>query len=410
MFAEQKNVKDMEEYKVSRNVVIVDALRTPIGSQGGIFKNVNAVDLGTSVLKDVIERNNLDSTAVDEVILGNVLSAGLGQNVSRQVALNAGLGHETSALTINKVCGSGLKSVVLAAQSIMLGDNDVVIAGGTENMSQAPYVLNDLRWGKRMGDATVVDTMLRDGLMDAFDGQHMGITAENIAEKYGFTREKQDELAVTSQNRAEKAVKEGRFKDEISPVEVPQRRGEPIIADTDEYPRFGATAESLGKLRPAFKKDGSVTAGSSSGINDGAAILLLMSEEKANELGLKPLVRIKSYGSGGVDPQIMGTGPIPATKKALEKAELTVEDLDLIEANEAFAAQALSVIEELGFNTDIVNVNGGAIALGHPIGASGARILVTLIHEMKKRQAKTGLATLCIGGGQGVAVIVENCD
>lgn len=410
MFAEQKNVKDMEEYKVSRNVVIVDALRTPIGSQGGIFKNVNAVDLGTSVLKDVIERNNLDSTAVDEVILGNVLGAGLGQNVSRQVALNAGLGHETSALTINKVCGSGLKSVVLAAQSIMLGDNDVVIAGGTENMSQAPYVLNDLRWGKRMGDATVVDTMLRDGLMDAFDGQHMGITAENIAEKYGFTREKQDELAVTSQNRAEKAVKEGRFKDEISPVEVPQRRGEPIIADTDEYPRFGATAESLGKLRPAFKKDGSVTAGSSSGINDGAAILLLMSEEKANELGLKPLVRIKSYGSGGVDPQIMGTGPIPATKKALEKAELTVEDLDLIEANEAFAAQALSVIEELGFNTDIVNVNGGAIALGHPIGASGARILVTLIHEMKKRQAKTGLATLCIGGGQGVAVIVENCD
>lgn len=393
---------------MSREVVIVDALRTPIGSQGGVFKDVNAVKLGTSVLKDIIERNKLENTDVNEVILGNVLSAGLGQNVSRQITLNAGLSDETSAMTINKVCGSGLKSVVLAAQSIMLGDNDVVIAGGTENMSQAPYVLNDLRWGKRMGDAKAVDTMLRDGLTDAFDGQHMGITAENIAEKFGFTREQQDELAVTSQNRAEKAIKEGRFKDEISPIEVPQRRGEPVVVDTDEYPRFGATADSLGKLRPAFKKDGSVTAGSSSGINDGAAILLMMSKEKAEELGLEPLVRIKSYGSGGVDPTIMGTGPIPATKKALEKAGLTVEDLDLIEANEAFAAQALSVIQELNFDTDIVNVNGGAIALGHPIGASGARILVTLIHEMKKREAKTGLATLCIGGGQGVALVVEN--
>lgn len=395
---------------MNKDVVIVDALRTPIGSQGGVFKNVSAVDLGTSVLKDIIKRNNLNPTDVDEVILGNVLSAGLGQNVSRQVTLKAGLSEETSALTINKVCGSGLKSVVLGAQSIMLGDNDIVIAGGTENMSRAPYVMNDLRWGKRMGDAKVIDTMLRDGLVDAFDDQHMGITAENIAEKYGFTREEQDELAVSSQNKAENAIKEGRFKEEISPVEVPQRRGEPISVDTDEYPRFGATTESLGKLRPAFKKDGSVTAGSSSGINDGAAILLMMSQEKANELGLKALVRIKSYGSGGVDPTIMGTGPIPATRKALEKAGMSVEDLDLIEANEAFAAQALSVIKELNFDTDIVNVNGGAIALGHPIGASGARILVTLIHEMKKREAKTGLATLCIGGGQGVALVVENVD
>lgn len=395
---------------MNKDVVIVDALRTPIGSQGGVFKNVSAVDLGTSVLKDIIKRNNLNPTDVDEVILGNVLSAGLGQNVSRQVTLKAGLSEETSALTINKVCGSGLKSVVLGAQSIMLGDNDIVIAGGTENMSRAPYVMNDLRWGKRMGDAKVIDTMLRDGLVDAFDDQHMGITAENIAEKYGFTREEQDELAVSSQNKAENAIKEGRFKEEISPVEVPQRRGEPISVDTDEYPRFGATTESLGKLRPAFKKDGSVTAGSSSGINDGAAILLMMSQEKANELGLKALVRIKSYGSGGVDPTIMGTGPIPATRKALEKVGMSVEDLDLIEANEAFAAQALSVIKELNFDTDIVNVNGGAIALGHPIGASGARILVTLIHEMKKREAKTGLATLCIGGGQGVALVVENVD
>lgn len=393
-----------------KDVVIVDALRTPIGSQGGAFKNVSAVELGAKVLEKVIEKNNLSDTDVDEVILGNVLSAGLGQNVSRQVALNAGLSNETSAFTINKVCGSGLKSVVLAAQSIMLGDNEVVVAGGTENMSQAPYVINDLRWGKRMGDTTVVDTMLRDGLTDAFDGSHMGVTAENIAEKYELSREEQDELAVMSQNRAEEAIKAGRFKDEIVPIEVPQRRGEPVVVDTDEFPRFGATKESLSKLRPAFKKDGTVTAASSSGINDGAAILLLMTEEKANELGLKPLVKIKSYGSGGVDPQIMGTGPIPATKKALEKAGMSVEDLDLIEANEAFAAQALSVIKELNFDTDIVNVNGGAIALGHPIGASGARILVTLIHEMKKRQSKTGLATLCIGGGQGVALVVENAE
>ena len=393
-----------------RDVVIVDALRTPIGSHGGVFQTVSAVDLGTAVLKKIIKKNNLSDTDVDEVILGNVLSAGLGQNVSRQVALNAGLSNQTSALTINKVCGSGLKSVVLGAQSIMLGDNDVVVAGGTESMSQAPYVLNDLRWGKRMGNAEVVDTILRDGLTDAFDEQHMGLTAENIAEKYGFTREEQDKLAVNSQNKAEAAIKSGRFDDEIVPVEVPQRRSNPIIVDTDEFPRFGATMEAMGKLRPAFKKEGTVTAASSSGINDGAAMLLLMTEEKAQELGLKPLVRIKSYGSGGVDPKIMGTGPIPATKKALEKAGMTVGDLDLIVANEAFAAQALSVIKELDFYTDIVNVNGGAIALGHPIGASGARILVTLIHEMKKREVKTGLATLCIGGGQGVALIVENVE
>lgn len=392
---------------MNKDVVVVSAKRSAIGSFGGALKDVSAVDLATSVAKNIIDETKIDSALIDEVILGNVISAGLGQNVARQVQIKAGIPQESSALTINKVCGSGLKSIALGVQSILLGDNDIVLAGGTESMSNAPYILKDNRFGKKMGDGKVVDAMLNDALIDAFEGYHMGITAENIVDKYGFTREQQDELATMSQNRAEEAIKANRFKEEIAPIEVPQRKGDPIVFDTDEYPRFGATQEGLSKLRPAFKKDGSVTAGNASGINDGAALVLLMTSEKAEELGLEPLATIVSYSKGGVDPSIMGTGPIPASKKALEKANITVEDLDLIEANEAFAAQALSVIEELNFNTDIVNVNGGAIALGHPVGASGTRIFVTLIHEMIKRDAKTGLATLCIGGGQGMAVVVK---
>lgn len=387
--------------------VIVSALRTPVGSFGGAFKDVSAVDLGAAVVKKAIDGIGLDPATIDEMIFGNVLSAGLGQNVARQVAIKAGIPKHVPSFAINKVCGSGLKTVALAAQSILSGDNEIVIAGGTESMSQAPYVLPDARWGKRMGNGQMIDTMLKDGLTDAFTDIHMGITAENIVEKYQFTREQQDELAVRSQNNAEKAVTSGRFKEEIVPIEVPQRRGGPKVIDTDEHPRFGTTNEAMAKLKPAFKKDGSVTAGNASGLNDGAAVLIVMSREKADELGLKPLATIKSYASAGVDPKIMGCGPIPATQKALKKAGLTVEDLDLIEANEAFAAQALSVITDLKFNTDIVNVNGGAIALGHPVGASGARILVTLLHEMEKRDSKRGLATLCIGGGQGMSLIVE---
>ncbi|ALV22091.1 acetyl-CoA C-acetyltransferase [Carnobacterium antarcticum] len=387
--------------------VIVSALRTPVGTFGGAFKDVSAVDLGTAVVRKAIESINLDPSTIDELVFGNVLSAGLGQNVARQVAMNAGIPKHVPSFGINKVCGSGLKTVALAAQSILSGDNEIVIAGGTESMSQSPYVLPDARWGKRMGNGQMVDTMLKDGLTDAFTDIHMGVTAENIVEKYHFTREQQDELAVRSQNNAEKAVTSGRFKNEIVPIEVPQRKGEPKVVDTDEHPRFGTTMESMSKLKPAFKKDGSVTAGNASGLNDGAAAIIVMSREKAEELGLKPLATIKSYASAGVDPEIMGCGPIPATQKALKKVGLTVKDLDLIEANEAFAAQALSVITDLELNTDIVNVNGGAIALGHPIGASGARILVTLLHEMEKRDSKCGLATLCIGGGQGVSLIVE---
>jgi acetyl-CoA C-acetyltransferase len=388
-------------------VVIVSALRTPVGAFGGSLKNVSAVDMGVHLVKTSIERLGLDANQVDEVIIGNVLSAGLGQNVARQISVKAGIPKETGAFTVNKVCGSGLKTVMLAAQSIIAGDNEVVIAGGTENMSQAPYVLPDQRWGSRMGDAKAIDLVLKDGLVDAFEDYHMGITAENVAEKYGFDREAQDELAARSQQNSEAAIKAGKFKEEIVPVSIPQRKGDPIIFDTDEFPRFGSTTESLGKLRPAFKKDGTVTAGNASGINDGAAILVVMSKEKADELGLEPLATIKSYASAGVDPSIMGTGPIPSTKKALDKAGLNVDDLDLIEANEAFAAQALSVITDLELDIDKVNVNGGAIAIGHPIGASGARILVTLLHEMEKRDAKNGLATLCIGGGQGVSLIVN---
>ena len=390
-----------------REVVIVSAVRTPIGSFGGALKDVSAVDLGTIVVKEALKRANVDPSLVEEVIFGNVLQAGLGQNVARQVSVHAGIPIEVPSFTVNKVCGSGLKTVALAAQAILAGEADIIVAGGTENMSQAPYIMKSARWGQKMGNGVLEDTMVNDGLTDIFNNYHMGVTAENIVEKFKLTREEQDQLAVTSQNRAEAAITAGKFKDEIVAVEVPQRRGEPVIVDQDEFPRFGATMEGLGKLRPAFKKDGTVTAASSSGINDGAAAIVVMSKEKSDELGIKPLATIASYASAGVDPSLMGTGPIPATQKALGKINMTIEDLDLIEANEAFAAQALSVIKELKLDGEKVNVNGGAIALGHPIGASGARILVTLLHEMEKRDSKNGLATLCIGGGQGTAMIVK---
>ncbi|HHV46656.1 MAG TPA: acetyl-CoA C-acetyltransferase [Tissierellia bacterium] len=390
-----------------REVVIVSAVRTPIGTFGGSFKDVSAVTLGSIVAKEAIKRANITPEMVDEVIFGNVLQAGQGQNVARQVSIHAGIPIEVPSYTVNKVCGSGLKTVALAAQAILAGDADIILAGGTENMSQAPYILKGARWGQRMGDGTIEDYMVHDGLWDIFNDYHMGITAENVAAQWNITREEQDKFALTSQQRAEKAIKSGRFKDEIVPVSVPQRKGDPIIVDTDEHPRFGTTLEGLAKLKPAFKKDGTVTAGNASGINDGAAALVVMSKEKAEELGIKPLATIVSYVSAGVDPKIMGTGPIPASRKALEKANMTVADLDLVEANEAFAAQSLAVVKDLGLDPEKTNVNGGAIALGHPIGASGARILVTLLHEMAKRDAKTGLATLCIGGGQGIALIVK---
>lgn len=390
-----------------RDVVIVSAQRTPIGSFGGALKNISAVDLGMIAVKGAMEKIGLDPKHVDEVILGNVLQAGLGQNVARQVSIHSGIPVEVPSLTINKVCGSGLKAVQLAFQSIALGQADVVVAGGTENMSQSAYVIPGARWGLKMGNGSVVDTMVNDGLTDAFNDYHMGMTAENIADQFSIDRQSQDELAVSSQRKAENAILSNRFKDEITPVSVPQRKGTPLVVDTDEYPKFGATVEGISKLRPAFKKDGSVTAATSSGINDGAAILIVMSKEKAAELNLKPLVTIKASASAGVDPSIMGCGPIPATRKALKMANLEMSDMDLVEANEAFAAQALAVLTELNADMEKVNVNGGAIALGHPIGASGARILVTLIHEMQKREAKYGLATLCIGGGQGISMIVE---
>ncbi|MGP6140517.1 acetyl-CoA C-acetyltransferase [Jeotgalibaca sp. A127] len=388
-------------------VVIVAAKRTAIGSFGGVFKNVTAVELGTAAVKAAMASINLDPKEVKEVVFGNVYSAGNKGNVARQVLINAGIPQEAHATSVNILCGSGLRAVVSGAQSVLLGDSDVVVVGGAENMSRAPYILPNYRFGGRMGNGEIIDTMLHDGLHDAFHDYHMGVTAENIAEKYGITREEQDQLALESQNRAEAAITSGRFKDEIVPISIPQRKGNPIVIDTDEFPKFGTTAETLAKLRPAFKKDGTVTAGNASGINDGAAALILMTREKAEALGLEVLATIASYGIGGVDPRIMGTGPIPSTKKALKKANMTVRDLELIEANEAFGAQALSVINELGFDRSITNVNGGAIALGHPVGASGARILVTLVHEMQKRDSKTGLATLCVGGGQGVSVIVK---
>ena len=390
-----------------REVVIVSAQRTAIGSFGEAFKNVSAVQLGEAALRGALEKIKLDPKDVDEVILGNVLKAGLGQNVARQVAIAAGMPIETSAFVVDYVCGAGLKAVQLGAQSIQAGEAEIVACGGTENMSQAPYISKDARWGKRMGDSKLLDSMVLDGLTDAYQAYHMGITAENIAKKYEISRERQDALALASQNKAEAAVKAGRFKDEITPVVIPQRKGDPIVVDTDEYPRMGATIGAFEKMRPAFDKEGTVTAANASGINDGAAILILMSREKADSLGLKPLASIKSCATAGVAPEIMGTGPIPATQKVLEKCGLTVADLDLVEANEAFAVQAQCVVDELGLDPEKVNVNGGAIALGHPIGASGARVLVTLVHEMGKRNARYGLATLCVGGGQGISMIVE---
>ena len=389
-------------------IVIASAARTPVGSFGGALKSVSAVELGVVAAKEALKRaNNLDPALVDEVIVGNVLQAGLGQNVARQVSINAGLPITTPSMTLNKVCGSGLRAVSLAAQIIKAGDAEIVLAGGCESMSQAPFLVREARWGARMGDKTFVDEMLVDGLVDAFHKYHMGITAENVSEKYGITREMQDELATVSQNRASKARAEGRFKDEIVPVEVKDRKGRVTVVEVDEFIRDGVTEDALAKLKPAFKKDGTVTAGNASGINDGAAMLVVMTESKAKELGIKPLATIVSYASAGVDPAIMGTGPIPSSTKALEKAGLEVKDLDLIESNEAFAAQAKAVANTLGFDMDKVNVNGGAIAIGHPIGASGARILTTLLFEMQKRDSKKGLATLCIGGGQGTAMVVE---
>lgn len=390
-----------------RKAVIVSAARTPIGSFGGAFASLSAVDLGVIAAKEAIKRAGIEPSMVEEVYFGNVLGAGLGQNVARQVSLGAGLPNETPALTINMVCGSGLRAVSMAAQFVENGECDIILCGGTESMTNAPYLLSKARWGHRMGHDSIVDYMIHDGLWDIYNNYHMGITAENVAEQYGITREEQDEFAAKSQMRAEAAQKAGRFTDEIVPVVIPQRKGDPVVIDTDEYPRHGSTVEKMAKLKPAFKKDGTVTAGNASGINDGAAALIVMSKEKADELGLKYLCEVAAYGSAGVDPKVMGLGPVPATKKALAKAGWTIDDLDLAEANEAFAAQSLAVIRELGLNPEITNVNGGAIALGHPIGASGARILVTLIYEMQKRDAKKGLATLCIGGGMGTSILVE---
>ena len=390
-----------------KEVVIVSATRTAIGSFGGALSKLSAVQIGTIAAKEAIKRSGVKPELIQDAIIGNVIQAGLGQNVARQIAINAGMADESTALTLNMVCGSGLRAVSMAAQTIMCGDADIVLAGGTESMSNAPYALPNNRWGAKMGDGKIVDTMITDSLWDVFNNYHMGVTAENIAQKWNITREDQDKFALNSQLKTERAIKDGRFKEEIVPVEIPQRKGEPIVFDTDEFPKMGSTIEKLRKLKPAFKKDGNVTAGNASGINDGAAMFIVMSKAKAEELGLKPLVTIKSYASSGVDPKIMGYGPVPASKKALQKAGISVDSLDLIEANEAFAAQSLAVAKDLGFDMEKVNVNGGAIALGHPVGGSGARILVTLIHEMIKRDCRTGLATLCIGGGQGTAIIVE---
>lgn len=391
-----------------KDVVIVSAARTPIGSFGGTLKGTPAVTLGSIVVKEAIKRAGIKPEQVDELVFGNVLQAGLGQNVARQVSMAAGIPKETPSFTINKVCGSGLRAVSLAAQMIKAGDADIIVAGGTESMSMSGYVVPAARWGARMFDTKMVDVMVNDGLTDAFNHYHMGITAENICDQWGLTREELDAFSARSQQRAIAAIKAGKFKDEIVPVEVPQKKGDPIVFDTDEFPRDGVTTESLGKLKPAFKKDGGlVTAGNASGVNDSAAAVIVMSADKAKELGIAPMATIKSYASAGVDPAIMGIGPVPSSRKALEKAGLKVSDLDLVEANEAFAAQSVAVGKEMGWDEEKLNVNGGAIALGHPIGASGCRILVTLLYEMKRRGSKYGLATLCIGGGQGTAVVVE---
>ena len=390
-----------------REVVIASAVRTAIGTFNGSLAPLSAVEIGSAVITEALKRAKVEPGVVDEVIMGNVLQAGLGQNPARQAAIHAGLPVETTAYTVNKVCGSGLKAVALAAQAILAGDADVIVAGGMESMSNAPYATDKARWGCRMGNVQLTDIMVHDGLRDIFNDYHMGITAENVAEKYGITREMQDELAYASQQKALKAIETGAFKKEILPITVKLKKKE-YVFDTDEGPRADSTPEKLAKLRPAFKKDGgTVTAGNASGINDGGAALVVMSAEKAKELGVQPMARIISYAAGGVDPSIMRVGPVPATRKAMKKAKLTVQDMDLIEANEAFAAQFLAVGKELNFDMDKVNIHGGAVALGHPIGASGARILVTLLHSLESEKKKLGLATLCIGGGMGFAMVVE---
>ncbi len=390
-----------------QEVVIVAATRTAIGSFQGSLANVSAVDLGAAVIRQLLAQTGLDPAQVDEVIMGQVLTAGAGQNPARQAAIKAGLPFAVPAMTLNKVCGSGLKALHLGAQAIRCGDAEVIIAGGQENMSLANYVMPGARTGLRMGNGQIVDTMISDGLWDAFNDYHMGITAENLAEKYSLTREQQDAFAAASQQKAVAAIEAGRFVDEITPILIPQRKGDPLSFATDEQPRAGTTAESLGKLKPAFKKDGSVTAGNASSLNDGAAAVILMSAEKAKALGLPVLAKIAAYANAGVDPAIMGIGPVSATRRCLDKAGWNIDQLELVEANEAFAAQSLAVAKDLEWDLNKVNVNGGAIALGHPIGASGCRVLVTLLHEMLKRDAKKGLATLCIGGGQGVALALE---
>ena len=392
---------------MSDEIVIVGAARTPIGVFGGALADIPASELGTKIIRALLERTGLAPEQIDEVIMGQVLTAGMGQNPARQASLGAGLPVTVPATTINKVCGSGLKAVHLASQAVRCGDAGIVVAGGQENMSMAPHVLPKSRQGVKMGDWKMVDTMVNDGLWCAFDDCHMGLTAENIAVNYDISREVQDAFAAASQQKTEAAQKAGVFADEIVPIEIPQRKGDPVVFDTDEFPRAGTTAEGLGKLRPAFKKEGTVTAGNASGLNDGAAAVVVMSKARADELGLAPMARIVAFSSAGVEPSVMGTGPIPATTQCLERAGWAIDDLDLIEANEAFAAQAISVNQSLGWDPEKVNISGGAIAIGHPIGASGARILVSLLHGMKRTEARRGLATLCIGGGQGVAMAVE---
>jgi acetyl-CoA C-acetyltransferase len=391
----------------TQDVVILNGCRTPIGTFGGALKDVSAVDLGTLAVREAVRRAGVRPDQVDEVVLGCILQAGIGMNPARQAAIKAGLPDSVPAHTVNKVCGSGLKSVMLAAQAVKCGDAEVVVAGGMETMSGAPYLLPGARWGERLGHGQAIDHMIHEGLTDAFHDIHMGITAENLVERYGITRAEQDAFAAESQTRAQAAIREGRFKDEIVPVPVARKKGEAKLVETDEHPRPGTTVESLGKLKPAFKKDGTVTAGNASGINDGAAAVVVTSAERASSLGLRPLARIVAYASAAVDPKVMGIGPVPAVRKALEKAGLGADGIDLFELNEAFAAQSLAVLRELKLDPARVNVNGGAIALGHPIGASGARILVTLLYALRARDQRLGLASLCIGGGQGVAMVVE---
>jgi acetyl-CoA C-acetyltransferase len=390
-----------------RKIYIAEAVRTAVGKFQGTLTNISSVELGKTVIKGLVERSGIRPEDIDEVIMGSICTAGMGQNVARQMELAAGIPNDKTAVTLNMVCGSGMRAIAMAAQEIKCGDAEIIAAGGSENMTAAPYVLKKARGGYRMGNGEIIDTMVNDGLWDVFNNCHMGITAENLSEKYNISREEQDKMSAESQNKAEKAIRDGRFKDEIVPVIIPQRKGDPIVFDTDEFPRFGTTPQTLAKLKPAFKKDGTVTAGNASGCNDGAAAVLVVSEDALKKYNLKPMARIVSYAWAGVDPSIMGIGPAYAVRKALDKAGWKLEDVELIEANEAFAAQALSVAKELGFNMDIVNVNGGAVALGHPIGASGARITVSLLHEMKKRGVKKGLATLCIGGGMGIAMCLE---